>query len=123
MSFAKDMGKSVSNKYGQKILDSAKKSTTDAIKIVLKRAIQKTVEATGDLIGNKTADKITSVLKKKLSNNNNNNEADEEITTHKKRYITPEERQQIINELRLIPKKTHSFRNIHTPIRKSTNYL
>ena len=114
------MGKSVSNKYGQKLLDSAKKPTTDAIKIVLKRAIQKTVEATGDLIGNKTADKITSVLKKKLSNNNNNNnnEADEEITTHKKRYITPEERQQIINELRLIPKKTHSFRNIHTPIRK-----
>ena len=110
------MGKSVSNKYGQKLLDSAKKSTADAIKIVSKRAIQKTAEATGDLIGNKTADKITSLLKKKLSNNNN--EADEEITTHKKRYITPEERQQIINELRLIPKKTHSFRNIHTPIRK-----
>ena len=116
LSFAKDMGKSVSNKYGQKLLDSAKKSTADAIKIVSKRAIQKTAEATGDLIGNKTADKITSLLKKKLSNNNN--EAHEEITTHKKRYISPEKRQQIINELRLIPKKTHSFRNIHTPIRK-----
>ena len=121
LSFAKDMGKSVSNKYGQKLLDSAKKSTADAIKIVSKRAIQKTAEATGDLIGNKTADKITSLLKKKLSNNNN--EAHEEITTHKKRYISPEKRQQIINELRLIPKKTHSFRNIHTPIRKWTNYL
>ena len=116
LSFAKDMGKSVSNKYGQKLLDSAKKSTADAIKTASKRAIQKTAEATGDLIGNKTADKITSLLKKKLSNNNN--EADEEITTHKKRYISPEKRQQIINELRLIPKKTHSFRNIHTPIRK-----
>ena len=116
LSFAKDMGKSVSSKYGQKLLDSAKKSTADAIKIVSKRAIQKTAEATGDLIGNKTADKITSLLKKKLSNNNN--EAHEEITTHKKRYISPEKRQQIINELRLIPKKTHSFRNIHTPIRK-----
>ena len=119
MSFARSM----SNKYGKKLVDTAKKSATDAIKTASKRAIQKTAEATGDLIGNKTADKITSVLKKKLSNNNNNNEADEEITTHKKRYITPEERQQIINELRLIPKKTHSFRNIHTPIRKSTNYL
>ena len=116
LSFAKDMDKSVSNKYGQKLLDSAKKSTADAIKIVTKRAIQKTAEATGDLIGNKTADKITSLLKKKLSNNSN--EADEEITTHKKRYISPEKRQQIINELGLIPKKTHSFRNIHTPIRK-----
>ena len=116
LSFAKDMDKSVSNKYGQKLLDSAKKSTADAIKIVTKRAIQKTAEATGDLIGNKTADKITSLLKKKLSNNSN--EADEEITTHKKIYISPEKRQQIINELGLIPKKTHSFRNIHTPIRK-----
>ena len=59
------MGKSLSNKYGQKLLDSAKKSTTDAIKTTSKKAIQKTAETTGDLIGNKTADKITSVSKKK----------------------------------------------------------
>ena len=102
LSFAKNMGKSLSNKYGQKLLNSAKKSTTDAIKTASKRAIQKTAEATGDLIGNKIGDKITSVSKK--SNNNNNNE-DVEITAHKKRYISPEERQQIINELRLVPKK------------------
>ena len=56
--------KSLSNKYGQKLLNSAKKSTTDAIKTALKRAIQKTAEATGDLIGNKVADKITSISKK-----------------------------------------------------------
>ena len=36
---------------------------------------------------------------------NNNNGTDAEITTHKKRYISPEERQQIIDELRLVPKK------------------
>ena len=30
--FAKNTGKSLSNKYGQKRLDSAKKSTTNAIK-------------------------------------------------------------------------------------------
>ena len=41
LSFAKNMGKSLSNKYGQKPLDSAKKSTTDAIKTASKRAIQK----------------------------------------------------------------------------------
>ena len=52
LSFAKNMGKNLSNKYGQKVLDSAKKSTTDAIKTASKRAIQKTAEATGDLIGN-----------------------------------------------------------------------
>ena len=41
LSFAKNMGKSLSNKYGQKPLDGAKKSTTDAIKTASKRAIQK----------------------------------------------------------------------------------
>ena len=76
LSFAKNMGKSLSNKYGQKPLDSAKKSAIDAIKTTSKRAIQKTAEATGDLIGNKIADKIASVsnkLSKELPNNNHNN--------------------------------------------------
>ena len=35
------MGKNLSNKYGQKLLDSARKSTTDTIKTASKRAIQK----------------------------------------------------------------------------------
>ena len=101
------MGKSLSNKYSQKILDSAKKSTTDAIKTASKRAIQKTAEATGDLIGNKIVDKITSVSKKKYakklhSNDETKEEEDVEITTHNKRYISPEGRQQIIDELRLV---------------------
>ena len=60
LSFAKNMGKSLSNKYSQKLIDTAKTSTTDAIKRASKIAIQKTAEATGDLIGNKIADKITS---------------------------------------------------------------
>ena len=89
LSFAKNIGKSLSNKCGQKLLDSAKKSTTDVIKTASKRAIQKTAEATGDLIANKIAEKITSVLKKP-SNNNNDDDEDVEITTHKKRYISPE---------------------------------
>ena len=111
LSFDKNMGKNLSNKYGQKLLDSAKKSTTDAIKTASKRAIQKTAEATGDLIDNKIADKITSVSKKPAMElhskelPNNNNEVDVEITTHMRRYISPEERQQTIDELRLIPKR------------------
>ena len=103
------MAKSLSNKYGQKLLDSAKKSTTDAIKTASKRAIQKTAKATGYLIDNKIADKITSVSKKSNNNNNNNNNKGVELTTHKKRYISLEERQQIINELRLVPKKDEYF--------------
>ena len=67
-----------------------KKSTTDAIKTASKRAMQKNrsnSEATGDLIGNKIADKITSVFNKKPNNNINkyNNDDDGvELTTHKK---------------------------------------
>ena len=76
LSFAKNL----SNKYGKKLLDTAKKSTTDAIKTASKRAIRKTAEATGDLIDNKIADKITSVSKK----TSNNNDDDVELTTHKK---------------------------------------
>ena len=62
------------------VLIVLKKSTTDA-----KKAIQNTAEATGDLIGNKIADKITSISKK--SSNNNNDDDDDvgvELTTHKK---------------------------------------
>ena len=68
-----------------------------------KRAIQKTAEATGDLVGNKIADKITSVSKKSTKKLPTIDK-DVELTTYKKRYISPEKRQQIIDELRLIPK-------------------
>ena len=47
------MGKNLSNKYSQK-LDSANKSTTDALKTASKRAIKKTGEVTGII-----ADRIT----------------------------------------------------------------
>ena len=108
LSFAKNMGKSLSNKYGQKLLDSAKKSTIDAMKTASKTAIQKIAEATCDLIGNKIADKITNVSYKKSTKELHNNDEikkDVEIDTLKKRYISPEERKQIIEDLRLVPKK------------------
>ena len=74
LSFARNMGKILSNKCGQKLLHSAKKSTIDAIKTASKREIQKTAEITGDLIGNKIADKITSVSKKKSKKELRNND-------------------------------------------------
>ena len=76
LSFPKNIGKNLSSKYGQKLLENAKKSTTDAIKTTWKRAIQQTAKATGDLIGTKIADKITSVLKKS-STCLQNNESDD----------------------------------------------
>ena len=91
LSFAKNIDKNLSNKkYGQKLLDSAKKSTTDAVKSASKRAIQKTEEATGDLIGNKISDKTTSISKRSPAEHSKN-DANSQIEVRKKRYISPEE--------------------------------
>ena len=57
----KNMNKNVNGNYGQKLLNDAKLSVTDARKTASKRPNQKTAESTGDLIGNKTADKTTKV--------------------------------------------------------------
>ena len=99
MSFARSM----SNKYGKKLDDTAKKSATDAIETASKRAIEKTAEGTGDLVGNKIADKITSVSEK-FTKELPTIDEDAKLSTHKKRYISPEERQKSIDELRLVPK-------------------
>ena len=58
--------------------------------------LQKTAEATGDIIGNKIADKIISIGKPKEKEKTKENTKEiEEI------YIPPEKRQQIIDDLRL----------------------
>ena len=59
--FAKNFG----NKYGKRLIDSATKTGIEAAKTTSKRIVQKTAEATGDLIGNKIADKTTSIGKPK----------------------------------------------------------
>ena len=75
----------------KKLMDTAAKTGMDATKTASKRVAQKTAEATGDLIGNKITDKITSIGKSKEKEK----EKPEEI------YISPEKRQQIIDDLRL----------------------
>ena len=47
----------------KKAMDNATKTGIDAAKTALKRVVPKTAEATGDLIGKKIADKITSLDK------------------------------------------------------------
>ena len=104
LSFAKNMGRNIgkniskklSSKYSQKLLDHAKQSDTEALKTASKRAIQKTSEGTCDLIGNEIADKITRAIK--ISPKNNLETKEEEII--RDRYISPELRQKIINDLR-----------------------
>ena len=59
LSFAKILG----DKYSKKLMDTATKAGIDAAKTTSKRVVQNNAEATGYLIGNKIADKITSVGK------------------------------------------------------------
>ena len=67
-----------------------KKSGTDALKTAGKRAIQKTAEATGDLVGNKIADKFTSISKnqQKSSKMMNCNQIKQIINTKRKIHIS-----------------------------------
>ena len=106
LSFARNLGthgtkvaKNLNNMYGQKLSDFAKKSATDALKITGKRAIQKTAEATGDLEGNTITNKTTSISKNPASAPRSD-AANNEIP--KERYTSPQERQKIIDKLRLI---------------------
>ena len=76
-------------------MNTATKTGIDAAKTASKRVVQKIAEATGDLIGNKIADKITSIGKPKEKEKTKETKEIEEI------YIPPEKRQQIIDDLRL----------------------
>ena len=86
LSFARKLG----DRYGKKLIDTATKTGIDAAKTASKRVVHKTAEAKADLIGNKIADEITSVGKTKEKTNK-----PEEI------YISPEKKQQIIDDLKL----------------------
>ena len=70
MSFAKNKGNKygkkifdksidVSNKYGRKISDKSMDASKEFAKIAGKKVFHKSAEATGEMIGNKVADRIT----------------------------------------------------------------
>ena len=96
MSFVKNFG----NKCGKKIMSATsklnqskygnmlKKHENEFGKIAGKKILTKSAEATGDLIGSKIADKITSFKSKPKEKT----EEQEEI------IIPPEKRQQILND-------------------------
>ena len=71
------------------------------LKLLQKERFKKTVETTGDIIGNKTADRITKVSKTSPKNNSKTNE--KEIV--RERFIPPELRYKIIHDLKLKEKK------------------
>ena len=97
--FGDKYGKSINNsKNVKKLMDGATKTNKDFAKIACKKIIYKSAEATGDLVGNKIPDKITSMGKprsKKEKDETNIMEEAHEI------YILPEKRKQIIKDLKL----------------------
>ena len=63
-------------------MDTATKTGIDAAKAASKRVVQKTAEATGDLIGNKIADKFTSIANQKKRKKQTNQK---KFTFHQKK--------------------------------------
>ena len=85
----KSFARNFNDKYSKSLMDLSETFAKTAGKKILKE----TEKATGDLIGNKTADKITAKPHNKDEVNNG---------IPKERYISPKERQKIIDELRLV---------------------
>ena len=54
------------------------------------------------------------MFRKNLQKELHNNDEKEDLDTTKKRYMSPEERKQIIEELRLVPEK-HVWIKMHIP--------
>ena len=92
MSFAKNIG----NKYGRKTFDKSTDAGKDFAKIAGKKVLHKSTEATGDMIGNKIAERIT-----KSSRNKAQKEDDRIMEETKELIISPEKREQIIRNLKL----------------------
>ena len=98
MNTAIKTGTSFNSKYGKKLTDTAIKTGKDFATIAGKKIVHKSAEATGDLVGNKFADKITSMReprRKKEKDEKNIMEETQEIC------IPPEKRKQIIKDLKL----------------------
>ena len=89
MSFARNF----SDKYSKSLMDKGINLSKTFAKTAGRKILKETAKATGDLIGNKIADKITSASKTTY---------DEVINRiPKQRYISPKERQKIIDEFKL----------------------
>ena len=91
MNTAIKTGANFNSKDGKKLTYTAIKTGKDFATIAGKKIVRKSAEATGDLIGNKIADKIMAKPLKKYQNEEiQSNEVNNKIP--KERYITPKER-------------------------------
>ena len=91
-----DVSKSMKKKYGKNILDNSLSAGKDFPKIAGKKVLTKSAEATGELIGNKIAERIT-----KSTRNKAQKEDDRIMEQTQEIIIPPEKREQIIKDLKL----------------------
>ena len=91
-----DVSKIYGKKYGNKLLDNSISAGKDFAKIAGKKVLTKSAEATGDMIGNKIADRITKSTKDKAQK-----EDDRKMEETQELIIPPEKREQIIKDLKL----------------------
>ena len=91
-----DVGKSMKKKYGKKILDNSLSAGKDFAKIAGRKVLTTSAEATGHLIGNKIADRIT-----KSTRNKAQKEGDRIMEETQEILIPSEKREQIIRDLKL----------------------
>ena len=90
-----DVSKSM-KKNGKKILDNSLSAGKDFAKIAGKKVLTKSAEETGDLIGNKIADRINKSTRNKVQK-----EDDRIMEETQEILIPPEKREYIIKDLKL----------------------
>ena len=91
-----DVSKSMKKKYGKKVLDNSLNAGKDFAKTAGKKVLTKSAEATGGMIGNKIADRIT-----KSTRNKAQKEDDRIMEETQEIIISPEKKEQIIRDLKL----------------------
>ena len=84
-----DVGISMKKKYDKKVLDNSLSVGKDFAKIAGKKVLTKSAEATGNVIGNKIADRIT-----KSARNKAQKEDDRIMEETQEIIIPPEKREQ-----------------------------
>ena len=91
-----DVSKKYGKKYGNKLLNNSISAGKYFAKIAGKKVLSKSAEVTGDIIGNKIADRIT-----KSARNKAQKEDDRIMEETQEILIPPEKREQIIRDLKL----------------------
>ena len=92
-----DVGKKYGNKCGNNLLDNSISAGKGFAKIAGKKVLTKSAEATGDMIGNKIADRITKSSRSKAQ------KEDDRIMEETQELIIPSgKREQIIRDLKLL---------------------